>query len=60
MLPHDPSGKAGPKIALPDNIKVHDPKEENIPSAETAATSSDAIEKAKALSAVNQIVAGAQ
>uniref|UniRef100_A0A0G4HVB2 40S ribosomal protein S3 n=1 Tax=Chromera velia CCMP2878 TaxID=1169474 RepID=A0A0G4HVB2_9ALVE len=26
MLPHDPEGKIGPKTALPDNIKVLDPK----------------------------------
>lgn len=29
MLPHDPSGKIGPKIAQPDVVKVYDPKEED-------------------------------
>ena len=28
MLPHDPSGRIGPKIAQPDVVKVYDPKEE--------------------------------
>jgi small subunit ribosomal protein S3e len=28
MLPHDPSGRIGPKIAQPDVVKVFDPKEE--------------------------------
>merc|ERR1712217_529695 len=28
MLAHDPEGKMGPKIALPDNVIVHEPKEE--------------------------------
>merc|ERR1712061_483823 len=28
MLAHDPEGKMGPKIALPDNIIIHEPKEE--------------------------------
>merc|ERR1712045_265960 len=28
MLSHDPEGKMGPKIALPDNVIVHEPKEE--------------------------------
>ena len=32
MLPHDPEGKLGPKIAQPDVIRIHEPKEEeNIP-----------------------------
>jgi len=30
MLPHDPAGKAGPKIPQPDVVKVFDPKEEDI------------------------------
>merc|ERR1712127_475348 len=28
MLAHDPEGKMGPKIPLPDNIVVHEPKED--------------------------------
>lgn len=28
MLPHDPAGKVGPRIPLPDNIRIHEPKEE--------------------------------
>merc|ERR1739848_221080 len=28
MLAHDPEGKMGPKIPLPDNVIVHEPKEE--------------------------------
>merc|ERR1712117_570815 len=28
MLAHDPEGKTGPKVALPDNVIVHEPKEE--------------------------------
>merc|ERR1712085_211156 len=28
MLAHDPDGKAGPAIPLPDNIVVHEPKED--------------------------------
>jgi len=28
MLPHDPTGKSGPKIALPDHVSIQDPKEE--------------------------------
>merc|ERR1712129_460949 len=28
MMGHDPEGKMGPKIALPDNVIVHEPKEE--------------------------------
>merc|ERR1711933_371591 len=28
MLAHDPEGRMGPKMALPDNIVVHEPKEE--------------------------------
>ena len=52
MLPHDSSGKSGPKLPLPDHISIADPKEDsNIPDAE-------AVEKAKALSAVNQIGSG--
>lgn len=28
MLPHDPTGKTGPKTPLPDQVLVHEPKEE--------------------------------
>lgn len=28
MLPHDPTGKQGPKIPLPDHIQVCEPKDE--------------------------------
>ena len=28
MLPHDPTGKTGPKKPLPDNVQVLDPKNE--------------------------------
>merc|ERR1712066_692576 len=28
MLPHDPTGKTGPKMPLPDQVIVHEPKEE--------------------------------
>jgi len=28
MLPHDPSGKMGPKKPLPDKVIVHEPKED--------------------------------
>lgn len=28
MLPHDPEGKMGPKIAQPDVIRVLEPKDE--------------------------------
>merc|ERR1712060_193587 len=28
MLAHDPEGKMGPKIPLPDSVIVHEPKEE--------------------------------
>mmetsp|Transcript_3601 Transcript_3601/g.5009 ORF Transcript_3601/g.5009 Transcript_3601/m.5009 type:complete len:118 (-) Transcript_3601:88-441(-) len=28
MMSHDPEGKMGPKMMLPDNITVHEPKEE--------------------------------
>lgn len=31
MLPHDPSGPAGPKKPLPDNVQVIEPKEEEPP-----------------------------
>merc|ERR1712107_7637 len=30
MLAHDPEGKMGPKIPLPDSVIVHEPKEEPI------------------------------
>merc|ERR1711982_247966 len=33
MLAHDPEGKMGPKLALPDNVIVHEPKEELPPMA---------------------------
>ena len=28
MLPHDPTGRMGPKIPQPDVIVIHEPKEE--------------------------------
>merc|ERR1719162_1594265 len=28
MMAHDPEGKMGPKMPLPDHIEVHDPKED--------------------------------
>ena len=28
MLPWDPSGKTGPKTPLPDQVVIHDPKED--------------------------------
>ena len=28
MLPHDPTGKTGPKNPLPDTVVIHDPKKE--------------------------------
>merc|ERR1711942_297474 len=31
MLPHDPSGKAGPKTPLPDHVSIVEPKEEILP-----------------------------
>merc|ERR1712230_44191 len=31
MLPHDPSGKNGPKTPLPDNVSIVEPKDEVIP-----------------------------
>ncbi len=31
MLPHDPTGKTGPKTPLPDNVAILDPKEEVLP-----------------------------
>ena len=30
MMAHDPEGKMGPKMQLPDNVIVHEPKEENV------------------------------
>merc|ERR1719383_927274 len=30
MLAHDPEGKMGPKMAMPDNVIVHEPKEDPI------------------------------
>ena len=31
MLPHDPSGKTGPKTPLPDHVSIVEPKDEMIP-----------------------------
>merc|ERR1712226_1595196 len=31
MLAHDPEGKMGPKLAMPDSVIVHEPKEEQPP-----------------------------
>merc|ERR1711931_294467 len=31
MLPHDPSGKTGPKTPLPDHVSIVEPKEEIVP-----------------------------
>jgi len=31
MLAHDPEGRTGPKIPLPDNVIVHEPKEDVVP-----------------------------
>jgi small subunit ribosomal protein S3e len=31
MLPHDPSGKTGPKTPLPDHVSIVEPKEEVLP-----------------------------
>merc|ERR1711964_838660 len=28
MLAHDPEGKMGPKLAMPDQVIIHEPKEE--------------------------------
>ena len=28
MLPHDPTGKTGPKMALPDHVIIIEPKDE--------------------------------
>jgi small subunit ribosomal protein S3e len=28
MLDHDPEGKNGPKMPLPDVVKIHEPKDE--------------------------------
>merc|ERR1712212_555027 len=30
MLPHDPTGKSGPRVALPDHVIIQDPKEETV------------------------------
>ena len=30
MLPHDPTGKTGPRIALPDCVSIAEPKEEAV------------------------------
>jgi len=30
MMAHDPEGKAGPKIPMPDNVVVHEPKEDTM------------------------------
>ncbi|KCV69425.1 30S ribosomal protein S3 [Fonticula alba] len=29
MLPQDPTGRTGPRLALPDNITIHDPKDDD-------------------------------
>eukprot|EP00747_Dinoflagellata_sp_TGD_P104803 gnl/TRDRNA2_/TRDRNA2_169351_c0_seq20.p2 gnl/TRDRNA2_/TRDRNA2_169351_c0~~gnl/TRDRNA2_/TRDRNA2_169351_c0_seq20.p2 ORF type:complete len:235 (+),score=67.67 gnl/TRDRNA2_/TRDRNA2_169351_c0_seq20:52-756(+) len=34
MLAHDPEGRMGPKLRMPDNILVHEPKDETPPAAE--------------------------
>lgn len=31
MLPHDPTGRIGPKRPLPDHVVVHEPKESPLP-----------------------------
>jgi len=31
MLPHDPSGKTGPKTPLPDHVSIVEPKDEVLP-----------------------------
>jgi small subunit ribosomal protein S3e len=31
MLPHDPTGKTGPKTPLPDNVSILEPKDEVLP-----------------------------
>lgn len=36
MLPHDPAGKAGPKIPLPDVITILEPKDEYVPAEPTS------------------------
>lgn len=36
MLPHDPQGKNGPKIPLPDVITILEPKEDTIPAEPTS------------------------
>ena len=36
MLPHDPTGKAGVKMALPDDITIFEPKEEETPIMQSA------------------------
>lgn len=33
MLAHDPTGRIGPKTALPDIVTILDPKEETLPTA---------------------------
>ena len=39
MLPHDPSGKVGPKTPYPDIVEIREPKEEEpyVPAAVTPA-----------------------
>merc|ERR1719440_460007 len=34
MMAHDPEGKMGPKLPMPDNVVVHEPKEDAIPAPE--------------------------
>lgn len=31
MLPHDPTGKSGPRKPLPDNVQIMEPKDEPLP-----------------------------
>lgn len=31
MLPHDPTGKIGPKRPLPDHVSIVEPKDEQLP-----------------------------
>ncbi|CAE8615169.1 unnamed protein product [Polarella glacialis] len=38
MLAHDPEGKMGPKMIMPDCITIHEPKEEVVPMAAPAYT----------------------
>ena len=31
MMAHDPAGKRGPKYRMPDNVEIHEPKEDVVP-----------------------------